>query len=159
MRPLYRARQFFRAFRRRNPAALRETASAHLSPKQTALFAKMSPYDQEHAVEVLQRLKSQGRAEPELMQAALLHDAGKAFIRAAIWRRVAHVVSRAVRTDTDFARDYARHAEVGADMAERAGSSPTVVALIREHHKGLNRAPQNPFEEMLAALQSADEAV
>jgi response regulator RpfG family c-di-GMP phosphodiesterase len=118
----------------------------------------MSLYDQEHAVEVLRRLESDGRAEPELMQAALLHDAGKAFIRSSVWRRVAHVLVRAVRTDADFARDYARHAEVGAEMAGRAGSSPVVCALIREHHRAPGRAPQSPFEELLAALQSADEA-
>jgi response regulator RpfG family c-di-GMP phosphodiesterase len=159
MRPLHRARQFCRAFRRRDPAAYLAAARVHLSPEQIALFGRMSLYDQEHAVEVLERLKSQGWTEPELMQAALLHDAGKAFIRANLWRRVAHVLVRAVRTDADFSREYARHAAIGAEMAGRAGSSPTVAALIREHHKILGRAPQNPFENMLAALQSADEAV
>lgn len=159
MRPMYRARQFCRAFRRRDPEALRQAASEHLVPAQMALFEKMSLYDQEHAVEVLRRLGTEGRTEPELMQAALLHDAGKAFIRSGIGRRVANVLIRAVRTDADFAGEYARHAEVSAEMAKQAGSPPTVVALILEHHKALNREPQTAFENMLAALQRADETV
>ena len=158
MRPMYRARQFFRVFRRFDPDAYLAAASAHLSQEQMALFRRISLYDQEHAVEVLQRLKAEGRAESELLQAALLHDVGKAFIRSGIGRRVANVLIRAVRTDADFAREYARHADVGSQMAERAGSSPAVVALIREHHGLLGREPQTAFENMLAALQRADEA-
>ena len=157
MRPMYRARQFFRVFRRFDPDAYLTAASAHLSQEQMVFFCRMSLYDQEHAVEVLRRLDTEGRTEPELMQAALLHDAGKAFIRSGIGRRVANVLIRAVRTDADFAREYARHAEVGAQMAERAGSLPAVVALIREHHRPLDREPQTAFENMLAALQRADE--
>lgn len=159
MRPMYRARQFFRVFRRFDPDAYLAVASAYLSQEQIALFRRMSLYDQQHTVEVLRRLKAEGRTESELMQATLLHDAGKAFIRSGIGRRMANVLIRAVRTDAELAREYARHAEVGAQMAQRAGSLPAVVALIREHHRPLGREPQTAFENMLAALQRADEAV
>jgi response regulator RpfG family c-di-GMP phosphodiesterase len=158
VRPFYRASQFFRAFRRVDVGAIRTSTAECLSAEQTGLFGRMSLYDQQHAVDVLGRLRAEGHAKPELMQAALLHDAGKAFIRANLWRRVAHVLLWAVRTEADTPGEYARHAEIGAQMAERAGSSPMVVALIREHHNAPRRAPQTEFEKLLAALQKADES-
>ncbi|MGB9592995.1 MAG: HD domain-containing protein [Anaerolineae bacterium] len=156
MRPVYRAKQFFRAFRRRDPRALAAVAQAYLSPSQLALFQQMSPYDQEHAVDVLNRLRRQGWQDAELMQAALLHDVGKAFVRASLWRRVAHVLLWAAR-DNPMRDGYARHADVGADAAERAGSSPAVVALIRRHHAPLPLPPRDRLDDWLIALHIVDE--
>lgn len=158
VRPLYRARQFFRAFRRRDPNAFLAVAEAHLSPGQLALFRRMSLYDQEHAVDVLNRLRRQGWRDAELMQAALLHDVGKAFVRANLWRRVAHVLLWATQTEAGPRSAYARHAEVGAEAAERAGSSPDVVALIRRHHAPLPLPPRDRLDDWLIALHLADES-
>ncbi len=155
MRPFYRVGQFLKAFRRPDAAALRAVAAEHLSAKQLALFDALSPYDQQHAVEVLERLRQEGGMEADLAQAALLHDAGKAFARTRLWHRVAHVL--APERDSRLLRAYARHAEIGAELAEQAGTSPVAVALIREHHRKVRGAPRTPFEAMLAALQKADE--
>ena len=48
---------------------------------------------------------------------------------------------------------HARHAQAGAERAQAAGCSPTVVALIREHH---DDAPGGAPPEHWAALQWAD---
>ncbi len=157
MRPVYRAKQFFRAFRRRDPRTFVAVAQAHLSPSQLALFKRMSLYDQEHAVDVLNRLRRQGWRDAELMQAALLHDVGKAFVGANLWKRVAHVLLWAARSDDLPRNGYARHAEIGAEAAHRAGSSPDVVALIRRHHAPLPLPPRNRLDDWLIALHFADE--
>jgi len=156
VRPVYRAKQFFRAFRRRDVNAFLAVAQAYLSPSQLALFKQMSPYDQEHAVDVLTRLRRQGWRDAELMQAALLHDVGKAFVRSSLWRRVAHVLLWAAG-DNRMRDGYARHADVGADAAERAGSSPEVVALIRRHHAPLPLPPRDRLDDWLIALHIVDE--
>ncbi len=163
MRPVYRVRQFFKAFHRPDAAALRATAAAHLSAMQLALFEQLSLYDQRHAVEVLERIQKAGHTQAELMQAALLHDVGKAFVQTRLWHRVAYVLARGVSPQaleskgTGLLAAYARHAEIGAELAEQAGTSPTAVALIREHHRQIRGEPRTPFEAMLEALQSADE--
>ncbi len=157
MRAVYRAKQFFRAFRPRDPRALVAAAEAYLSPSQLALFRRMSPYDQEHAVDVLNRLRKQGWRDGELMQAALLHDVGKAFVRSNLWRRVAHVLLWAARSGDAWRDGYARHAEVGAEAAARAGSSPDVVALIRRHHEPLPLPPRDRLDDWLIVLHLADE--
>lgn len=159
MRPLYRVGQFLSAFRRPDAAVLRAVAAEHLSARQLALFDRLALYDQQHAVEVLERLRQQGDIQADLAQAALLHDVGKAFARTRLWHRVAHVLAAAVapNSESGLLRAYARHAEIGAELAEQAGTSPVAVALIREHHREMQGAPRTPFEAMLVALQRADE--
>jgi hypothetical protein len=46
---------------------------------------------------------------------------------------------------------HAWHAQTSAQWAAETGCSPTVVALIREHHTA------NPQNDLLAALQWADD--
>lgn len=162
MRPGHRVRQFLKAFQRPDAAALRAAAAEHLSARQLALFEGLPLYDQRHAVEVLERLQQHGHVEADLAQAALLHDVGKAFVRTRLWHRVAHVLARWAapqaleRKGSGLLAAYARHAEIGAELAEKAGSAPVVVTLIREHHRQVGDEPA-PFEVMLAALQRADE--
>lgn len=130
----------------------------YLPPEPLALFRRMSSYDQEHAVDVLNRLRRQGWRDLGLMQAALLHDVGKAFLGANLWKRVAHVLLWAAQSDEGARNGYARHAEVGAEAAHRAGCSPDVVALIRRHHAALPLPPRNRLDDWLIALHFADEA-
>ena len=101
-------------------------------------------------------------ADDDLLTAALLHDAGKG--RIALWHRVAYVLLEAAspalvrrlakpgdapgwRQALDCCR---RNPELGAQLAEEAGSPGIVVALIREDSE---HAPK----ERLAALKAADE--
>ncbi len=117
---------------------------ACLTPAQLRLFLTMQPADQQHSLEVLDRLRRSGHVEPELLQAALLHDVGKARARLRLWHRVFVDLGAAfwpglprwlaARGPEPVRRPLAValcHAELGAADALRAGSSERVAALIR----------------------------
>lgn len=162
-RARYRARQFFGALRPRIDHARRDEALARLSDGERALFASMTPRDQQHCLDVFERLRAQGHDDADLLSAALLHDAGKG--RIALWHRVAFVVvdasapallRRVVREgDGGSWRETlyrcVHHNEIGARQARGAGSSERVVALIRGDKNAALREP-------LAALAAADDA-
>jgi hypothetical protein len=76
-RAWHRVRQFFRAtFARVRPAEIAELQSI-LTPEQMALFQRMDRIDQRHSLNVMNTLRRAGHHDRDLMQAALLHDAGK----------------------------------------------------------------------------------
>ena len=159
-RALYRSRQFFGAVRPRIDTELRSEALRLLSEPERRLFETMTTRDQQHCLAVYARLR--GRDNDDLLTAALLHDAGKG--RIALWHRVAYVLLetaspallRRLATPGNgpgwrYALDRChRHQQLGAQLAEEAGSSSIVVALIREDSK---HAPK----DLLAALKAADE--
>ena len=161
-RALYRSRQFFGSVRPRVDASLRDEAFRLLSDAQRALFATMTVRDQQHCLAVYARLREQGHDDPDLLVAALLHDAGKG--RIALWHRVAYVLLEAssARSLDRLARPGGgpswrealhrcrHHPELGAALARDAGCAPATVALIREDPAA---------GERLAALRAADEAV
>ena len=162
-RARYRSRQFFGSLRPRIDEALLADATALLSEGERELFDSMTPRDRQHCLAVYQRLRDDGHDDPDLLRAALLHDAGKGEI--ALWHRVAFVVLEAgapgllgkvVRPGDgrgwrESLYRCLHHAELGAERARAAGASERVVALIRE--EGSPRDPQ------AAALQAADDAV
>jgi hypothetical protein len=50
-----------------------------------------------------------------------------------------------------------RHPELGAELAQAAGCSPTTMELIRRHQEPLAKNPLSTHEdELLAALQEAN---
>ncbi len=159
-RALYRSRQFFGAVRPRIDTELQTAAFKLLSEPERRLFETMTTRDQQHCLAVYARLRGQG--EDDLLTAALLHDAGKG--RIALWHRVAYVLLEAAspallrrlakpgdgpgwRQALDRCH---RHRQLGAQLAEEAGSPGIVAALIREDSE---HAPS----ELLAALKAADE--
>lgn len=165
---VYRVRQFFGALtagalNQRDRALVRQS----LSPAQRALFERMSPNDQQHAVAVVRTLIDAGWSDAELIQAALLHDAGKAAADIGLSYRVAVVLLRAfwpaglnrlAATESGWRRPFhvhQRHPEIGAQLAAEAGSSGRVVELIRHHqHPGDGET----ITRELAALKRADES-
>ena len=149
-----------------------------LAPAQAALFERMSRSDQRHCLDVYYTLVRAGYDQEDLLCAALLHDVGKAAPvdegSAGSWRmtivhRVAIVLLQGFkpvgpRWLARLAADgrgwkapfavHARHAQVGAAWAAKAGCAPAAVALIRVHHS--SRPDRTKELEHLAALQWAD---
>jgi len=169
---LYRARQFWLALTAApHPAQLRQ-ARRILSPALMRLFERMTPDEQAHALRVLAAVQAQGARHPAVLQAALLHDAGKtAQPPLRLWERSAIVLVGAVWRDASArlgwgaARGWrrpfvvaAQHPSWGARLAREAGASPLVVELIRRHQQPLEHPPQNEFERLLLILQAADDA-
>ena len=166
---LYRVRQFFSAlFARVSSDDLRE-ADEVLSPDAQKLFRRMSVSDQRHSLNVMRTLRRQGHSEPDVLAAALLHDAGKSAARLYPWHRAIIVLSAHFAPGvlawltSDEPRGWRRpfvihrqHSEIGAEWATQAGCSALTVSLIRRHQEPLRCAPQDEQERLLVALQRAD---
>ena len=168
---LYRTRQAVHYLRAAPDAASLERARRILSPPLWRLFLRMTPSEQAHALGVLETLQRRGETHPDLLQAALLHDAGKAeapplrlweraliVLTAPLWRK-AHSLW-AASPPRGWRRPFviaALHPLWGAQQAQKAGASQRVVSLILNHQEKLNPPPQNEFERLLEALQAADD--
>jgi putative nucleotidyltransferase with HDIG domain len=137
------------------------------------LFYQMDPIDQRHAIKVARRLLHEvafrrGVDTERLIQAALLHDAGKVkgdihwFYRLIVGfiRRVAPGLrSHWAKCQRTHKFGYACYVDLvhpgrGAYMAHALGVDDLVVKLIREHHQP-RRQGQIPE---LIYLQAADKA-
>jgi hypothetical protein len=143
-----------------------ETELAHriLPARGFALFEAMPVADRRHALDVAEHLIAGGRDDPDLLAAALLHDAAKGH-RMRLWHRVAGVLLEAFapgllqRLALDQARSwrypfhlYLHHEGLSAEAALAAGCSPRAAAFIRGETAAETDAP------LLAALAAADEA-
>ena len=172
MRVGYRLRQFWRRLGVRDAAGAQEVARRVLPPAAYALFCTLDVGDQLHAWDVWQFLHHRGRPSPDLAQAALLHDVGKAGAGLTLAHRTLVVLLRKVYPAAleQLARDepgswrypfyvQLRHAELGAMACAQAGCSAITVALVRHHeHKAPEVWGDVPWREDLLALQEADEA-
>ncbi|MDP9270010.1 MAG: hypothetical protein M3P14_03405 [Chloroflexota bacterium] len=128
-----------------------------------ALFDGMPVADQRHGLDVACRLLAGGIDDPDLLAAALLHDAAKGS-RLRVWHRVGGVLlaalaprllARLASPDVG-SRGYPwqlflHHAELSALAARSAGLSERTAAFIRGDASG----PDTPFA---VALLHADEA-
>lgn len=150
----------------------RELAREVLPVVTYGLFVQMPRGDQAHALCVLRALRrSQGACSPELEQAALLHDVGKAGGRLTLAHRAlvvllgwrgAGVLERLAREDPrSWGHPFyvqVRHAELGAVRCAEAGCSPLTVALVCYHEAASMDAPAMPgLGEALLALKHADD--
>lgn len=167
----YRVAQFLRALTVRVPEEEVEQAIHILTPEARGLFRRQAAQDQRHALAVYHTLCQAGHAHPQLLAAALLHDAGKSAARLSVWQRAAIVLLEhcAPRLLASLSQGeprgwrrvcvvHARHPEVGARWAQEAGCSPLTIALIRRHQDRLAIGSSFAVEEdqLLAALQAAD---
>jgi len=108
-----------------------------------SLYAQMPTADRRHALDVAGRLVAAGHRDPDLLAAAMLHDAAKGH-RMRLRHRVAGVLlewvapralARLASTDEGSWRYpfhlYLHHAALSADAALAAGCSPRSAAFIR----------------------------
>src|SRR5438270_730680 len=140
----YRIRQFGRAVGARPRPDQLSAVRTRLTEPQWRLFRSMAPRDQWHAIETLRLLSGRGEPGTDLGLAALLHDAGKGYIR--LYDRVLYVLLARLPSLLRClaAEDGAHwraalfrsagHANSGARLAQEAGASERAVWLIRQHH-------------------------
>lgn len=139
-----------------------------LSARQFALFRSMPQQDQRHHCCVAARLTAEGQVDPDLLQAALLHDAGKfdgsrgpnvaERTMVVLLASVAPgLLARLSREDHRWNRGLylaVHHPALGAQIAGEAGCNVRVQWLIAHH--GDERIEDDDL--LLRALQSADSA-
>ncbi len=172
-RLFYRFRQFWWAITARIQEEDRALVARILPPGAQALFWRMAPGDQRHSLAVLRTLLAWGETHPALLQAALLHDVGKAASPLAPWERALIVLGKALgpwprrlgcsrwpilRCWIRRVRRYQAHPEIGAAWALEVGCDPLTVALIRRHQDPLDLPrPEEDLEtRLLRRLQQAD---
>ena len=166
----YRSRQFWNALLSPGKRVPSEALLPHLGSAQIVLFRRMQPSEQVHSYQIFKRLQAAGQVTPDLLAAALLHDVGKIMVPLSIFDRVAIVLGKRL-----FRRAAQRwgegtphgwrlpfvvaehHAAWGADLARQAGASVLTEELIRRHHDFLAGDPLSPTEQLLVALQAADD--
>ena len=138
-------------------------ARALLPPAAGDLFARMPVADRRHGLDVAARLLGAGWDDPDLLAAALLHDAAKGQ-RLRLWHRVGGVLLEAFVPGLlhRLARDepsswrypwhlYLHHAELSAEAALAAGCTPRTGVFIRG-------VTSEADADAAAALHAADEA-
>gem|GEM_PF-131749 len=161
----YRSRQFFSALLAPKISVPDDFLRQVLTPAQIALFRRLQTSEQAHAAQVLQRLRDDGQADPDLLTAALLHDVGKVLHPLVPLERVLIVLGRRFfprlvsRLGSEEPRGLhrafvvaAHHAAWGADLAAQAGTSVRACDLIRNHQE-----PVDSGDPLRLALQAADD--
>jgi hypothetical protein len=132
-----------------------------LTAPQVELFERMQKGDQRHGLDVMKALDDTGHRDPDLLMAALFHDAAKgSTVR--LWHRIAWSLAdrygawifRVARVLPGAERGFdgiRHHAEGSAVLALAAGCSPLTADLIRYQAE--------PRDEALGpALLLADQA-
>jgi putative nucleotidyltransferase with HDIG domain len=145
-----------------------------LGPNLYPIFAALPSQYKRHALEVYRRVREADCVDPPVLQAALLHDAGKydpaTRRHVTIAHRVLIVLLKATPPGKRLLKKLARpsphglpgnlfypfhlnqhHAELGARLASQHGASPEVVELIANHHR------HDIVGAELTTLRAADE--
>jgi len=160
---VHRVGQFIAHLRARVDPNEEAMAQRLLPTAAAALFTGMPVADRRHGLDVAERLVATGVDDPDVLAAALLHDAGKGR-RVRLWHRVAGVLIEAVspraleRIASPDPRSwrfpfhlYVHHAAISAELATAAGCTPRVGAFIIG---GVN----DDDAHLARALKAADDA-
>lgn len=159
-RAFYRVRQLRRSLWPRVTSAERQQARVTLGPQLYPLFASMQPADQRHCLDVYEHLAAAGCTDEEMLQAALIHDAGKGAIAGArfgVHHRVLYtVLQRFPRAIDALARrnrgmrSLRDHDRRTVELAREYGAAEGVVHLLDAMEGG-------PADERTLALLAADD--
>ena len=160
---MHRVGQFVAHVRARVEPAEEADARRLLPDAAWRLFTAMPTADRRHALDVVARLRAAGSSDPDLLAAALLHDAAKGR-RMRLWHRVAGVLLEALgpallrrlasANPASWRHPfhlYLHHDRLSAEMAAAAGCTPRTVAFLRGGVEG-GDVP------LAAALKAADDA-
>lgn len=144
----HRIAQFVAHVRARVEPAEAVDARRILGDRAWPLFAAMPVADRRHALDVVARLRAAGADDPDVLTAALLHDAAKGR-RMRLWHRVAGVLleaasprllERVAHPDPRSWRHpfhlYLHHDRLSADLADAAGCPPRAVGFMRGEASG-----------------------
>lgn len=155
-----RARQFRAHLRASVAPGERVALAPSITPAQLACFDAMHVADRRHGLDVVASLRAEGVAEPDVLIAGLIHDAGKGDtgvgprVAFTLGSRYGNWIWRVAAVVPGYGSALERlrtHAETSATLAAEAGCSPRTVELIRNQD-----APSDPeFGEL---LRLADEA-
>ena len=163
----YRLLQLFTALTARLTPAERALVAATLTATELRLFERMPRHDQRHCLDVYRLLLRGGYDDPLLLRVALLHDCGKVDdqgrsipllyygLFVVLKRAAPALYAEAARNGRGPLRPFAIHAahdERSAHMAESAGSSPELVATLRDY-------AERRITERTRALSWADNQV
>jgi hypothetical protein len=128
-------------------------AARLLSPAEWQVYSLMDPRDREHACRVTKRLlELHPNASPTLVQAALLHDCGKALRPYNPWERwfvslytptnlelpqwwpsgLAEAIAGRIRPTLFASKQF--HPQFGAGLIRYYGGAEAVAALVGAHH-------------------------
>jgi hypothetical protein len=164
----HRIGQFFLYLRARRAPADLALVDATLPPALGALFRRMTLGEQMHSLKVMRWLAAHGFTQPELLQAALLHDVGKSEAPINLAERVEAVLVRwllphhyyrwAQAEPRGWRKPFVtstQHPAWGADLAAQAGAAPLVVNLIRRH-QDQECAPVTEEDWLCAHLHQAE---
>ncbi len=143
--------------------------------EQRALFTRMQPGEQKHALMVYRRLLDQGENQPDLLAAALLHDVGKlrhplhpleramVVLVKALSPRRAQGWGKLPSINWDHLPSWRKafivaehHATWGAEMAHQAGVSELTENLIRQHDQPHSQVADSEETSLLRKLWLVD---
>jgi hypothetical protein len=161
----HRARQFLGSLNPRVTQGDRELVRRYLPPELANLFWRMSPRDQAHSLALARAVIQRHGDDRLLVQAALLHDVGKAAgpRPPRLWERVVYVLLSVLpglrwwlagsegRPRLLGLYLLAHHARLGAEMVEAAGGEPYLAMLVRYHQHGTG----DPRLEVLRELDGS----
>jgi hypothetical protein len=162
----YRIAQGLRHLRIRSDPSVDAALKVLLRPEYWILVKRLHHADRAHVLRVHRGLVQQGYTNPDLLLAALLHDAGKVDEHGSV-----HLIHRTTRVLlgrlapnrlVEIARHNGgwlghglylaqNHARLGAELAREAGASPRTCWLIAHHDDGTI-----PGDDELKALQAID---
>lgn len=159
-RAAYRIRQLRRTLRPRVAPSERDEAKRILGERLYPLFESMQTADQRHCLDVFERLTAEGCSDIEILQASLIHDAGKGRIAGArfgVHHRVLFVALQRLPKAIDALarrnrgiRSLQAHDARTVELAREYGAPDGVVLLLGAMAGG-------PADNRALSLMAADD--